>query len=115
MPSPPPARRAGVPPNAGFHPHSTPGSSGGIANRPPGAPASPETPAFTPTPPRAPGAESQPARPPIEYPRLENFEVPNRATTQARTAGGTRTVHTSATAYTVGWPGRYGHGLTAVG
>lgn len=61
------------------------------------------------------GRRRRAARVAIDYHRVPYFGEPNRDTTRAKSAAGTHTFHTYATACVVGGPGRYTLGLTAVG
>ncbi|HYH65709.1 MAG TPA: transposase [Urbifossiella sp.] len=61
------------------------------------------------------GRRRRAARVAIDYHRIGYFGAPNRETTRAKSAAGTHTFHTYATACVVGGPGRYTLGLTAVG
>ena len=56
----------------------------------------------------------RPARVAIDYHRIPYYGSPDRNTTRSKTAAGTHTFHTYATACVVGGPGRYTVGLTAV-
>lgn len=61
------------------------------------------------------GRQRRAARVAIDYHRIPYFGAANRDTTRAKSAAGTHTFHTYATACVVGGPGRYTLGLTAVG
>lgn len=61
------------------------------------------------------GKRGRAARVAIDCHRVAYFGGPNRDTTRAKSAAGTHTFHTYATACVVGGPGRYALGRTAVG